>query len=375
MKARALSGDEPWVTAWDALRRRADDALERQGKFIPYVGGDPARFYRTLLPQAKAARDLALTWWITGDDRYATAANEIIARWVSARPLPGTTIPEDTDTLNKGMMIPRSIFPLIWAHDILAGKDAVPSDTSTAFIAWLPELLDPIEHGAQLWHENNFFDRQYYQNHQIGETMGLIAIAIATGDSDLLRHAVNSGEDERDFLDLLAGLILAPGDEVYYREPPGTAEPQAGEIIDRYRHFELAGHFGDYVTHPNRGTQYSLLSTSLLALSAQMLATNGLDLWDYVALGGETLRQPFEFYAPLYAANDSSLQGGFYAGETDRLGKGGDSRAIFELGAHHFPDSSAIASALIHPNRALEVSELLGSEILIFGASVDPRPE
>jgi len=148
---------------------------------------------------------------------------------------------------------------------------------------WLSLLVPQLKDAAHIWEENGYFDAQYFQNHQAGENMGLIAIAIMTGDADLLRYAVNSKENPRDFLDLIGGLILMPGDPIYYREPPGAPSPQAGEVIDRYRHFQMGGHHGDYVTYPNRGLQYCLLSANLLAISAQMLATNGLDLWNYQA--------------------------------------------------------------------------------------------
>jgi hypothetical protein len=82
-----------------------------------------------------------------------------------------------------------------------------------------------------------------------------------------------------------------------------------------------------------------MLSSHLLAITAQMLATNGLDLWDYRAAGGENLRLPFSFYAPIYSSMDATAQGGFFRGEQERMTLGGDSRAIFEIAAARYPRS------------------------------------
>ncbi len=375
MKSRALSGSPPWQDAWLALEKKARRAVEITPLFKTYTGTQSYDFYKTLLPQAQASRDLALAWWITGDPSYAEAARKILALWAEAEPAPGTGFAATPDELGKGMLIPRSILPMIWAYDILAGGAVLDESESHHFSAWLTALVPQIKDGARIWKEHHYFDHQYFQNHLAGENMGLIAIAVATGDTGLLRHAVNSLENDRDHLDLLEGLILMPGDPVYYREPPGAADPQAGEIIDRYRHFQMAGHFKDYMTYPNRGLQYCMLSSHLLAISAQILSNNGIDLWRHKAPGGESLELPFTFYAPIYAAMDSSLQGGFYSGETGRLCRGGDNRALFELAAFRYPHNRAIAAAIDWPGRATDESGLLGFEALIFGATTKPAGE
>ena len=376
MRERALSGQEPWQTAWSGLQARAESAIAQLRKFQPYTEDDPFDFYKALLPQAQAARDLALAWWITGDAKYAKAARQIIGIWTEAKPQPGTIFTKDHKSApNKGMLIPRSLLPMIWAYDILAGGDEMPENDRAAFTGWLQALVPQLKEGALIWEENGFFDAQFFQNHQAGENMGLVAIAVASGDADLLRFAVNSAENNRDFLNLVEGLILMPGDEVYYRDLPGAPAPQAGEIMDRYRHFQMAGHVDDYVTLPNRGLQYCLLSSHLLAITAQILATNGLDLWDYRAPGGENLRLPFAFYAPIYASMDASAEGGFYRGEQERMTSGGDSRAIFEIAAARYPDDPAIGRVLDRDGRTRDTTGLLGFEALIFGAKSAERAE
>ena len=288
--------------------------------------------------------------------------------------MPGTIFPADRPAAGvKGMMIPRSILPMIWAYDILAGGDALTEADRTGFTGWLRALVPQLKEGALYWKENGYFDAQYFQNHLAGENMGLVAIGITCGDAGLLSYAVNSAENTRDFLDLVEGLILMPGDEVYYRDLPGAPAPQAGEIIDRYRHFEMAGHADGYVSKPNRGLQYAMLSSHLLAITAQMLANNGLGLWSYQAPGGENLRLPFAFYAPIYASMDVSAQGGYYRGEQERITSGGDSRAIFEIAAARYPDDPAIGKVLQREGRAQDTTGLLGSEALIFGANPDGK--
>lgn len=369
MRTRALSGAPGWTEAWDSLRSRADAALLR--KATPYLGSEPYVFYNLMLPQAQAARDLALAWWISGESTYREAAATFIRRWADASPAPGTLFPSDASANGKGMLISRSTLPLLWAYDLLAGGDALTADEEAAFKAWVRQLVPQVKDGARIWKANGYFDHQFYQNHLAGENMGLVAMALTLGDETLLEYAFNTLANDRDFLDLCRGLILMPGDTVYYREPPGALAPQAGEIIDRYRHFQLGGHYADYVTYPNRGLQYCMLSANLLAISAQMLATNGIDAWNWTSDNGESLELPFTFYAPIYANQDASLQGGFYAGETSRLTQAGDVRALFEIAASAYPQNETIASALEWPGRWTDVSILLGNEALIFGGSPD----
>ena len=369
MRTRALSGEEPWQTAWNGLQARADAAIARLPKLEPYTGDDPFAFYNSLLPQAQATRDLALSWWISGDEKYADAARRIIGIWTAAKPQPGTVFTKDHKSApNKGMLIPRALLPMIWSYDILAGGDEIPDADQAAFTGWIQALVPQLKEGALIWEENGYFDAQFFQNHQAAENMGLVAIAITCGDANLLRFAVNSAENNRDFLNLVEGLILMPGDEPYHRDLPGAPAPQAGEIMDRYRHFEMAGHIDGYVTKPNRGIQYAMLSSHLLAITAQMLATNGVDLWSYRAPGGESLRLPFAFYAPIYSSMDAAAQGGFYRGEQERLTLGGAPRAIFEIAAARYPDDPAIGRVLDWDGRAKDTTDLLGFESLIFGA-------
>jgi hypothetical protein len=165
------------------------------------------------------------------------------------------------------------------------------------------------------------------------------------------------GVIDRDYTDLIEGLILMPGDETHHREPAHAPPPQKGEIYDRYRHF----------TAPMKGLQYTGLSMNLMAQIAEIGRHLGLDLWNYQAPGGETLRLPFEYYSDFYRLQDSGLKHGLYKGETDRIGQAGDSPAAFELGLARYPDSQPLRDLLWVIDRPIHRCHTLGPVLLTHG--------
>lgn len=369
---RAKSGEEPWGKAWAGLRHRAEQALTDGTLRKAYQGTDAFAFYRAIGPASAGARDLALAWWISGDSRFADAAKEILDAWAGAKPAPGTTFSADLKNRSQGMLIARGALGLIWAYDLLAGGKLLSEPEKAGFQGWLAQLVPVIKEGAKIWSDHDYFDRQYFQNHLVSDVMGLVAIGYALGDQALVQYAVNSEENDRDFLDLISGMILMPGDEPYYREPPGAPLPQAGEIIDRYRHFQMAGHAEDYVTHPERGLQYAILSTEQMYLIAEMIMQNGVDLYAYQAPGGETLELPAAFYADFYRLKDASIRGEFYRGETERIGKGGDKSGFFEMALRRYPGNESLRQLIASLDRGSQVTDLSGSTVLTHGIDLSP---
>jgi len=364
----AIASNNPLaVPGWERLQANAQLYLGVSPK--PYIGRDTGIFHRFALADARMARDLALAWRLGGDAAWAQRAAYILDRWSRAHPLPATNFGDSPMDNNKGMLIGRSLLPMMWAYDLLEGSPYLDPSVAANFRNWLRSLLPTIESAEAIWESNGYFDHQYVQNHQVGKLLGQLSIAITLGDEALYRRATDGPDNLLAYTHLLEQLILMPGDPVYYREPPGTVPPQAGEIVDRYRHFEMAGHMEGYVTYPLRGLQYCNLSLRLLSLCARMAEVNGLPLASYKAPGGEHLKHAFEFYAPFYSELDSSLRGGFYSGESERLALpgAGDRPAVFELGALLYPDAPDIRAPLAQSDRALDQTILVGHDALVFG--------
>ncbi len=156
MKKRALSGKEPFCRAWDLLKRRAEGSMAV--KPAPYQGTDAVQAYRAASGQAEAARDLALVWHITGDDRYAEKALEFLWTWSGSDPHALSKVIPDA---GSGMHLARSTMPLVWSYDLLHDHSAWTKEKRVRVESWLRLLEWHIKQGIRQWHENDYFNQQY----------------------------------------------------------------------------------------------------------------------------------------------------------------------------------------------------------------------
>lgn len=353
-RERIAGKQSPHVLGWEALLRRIETPLVIE----PYTGADPIAYYGQCLSQGERARDLALAYRLGGSDEHALAAIRILEAWSHGTPLPGTQLADDLrGSPGEGMYVGRGTFPMMYAADLLWDHPRFAGPPREAFTLWMEALVPVIKRGIDKWEDNGYYGGQDFQNHLAAHVLGLTAIATLLGDRELLQYAIDSPDNPRDFRELIAGLILMPGDAVHRREPATALAPRAGEIYDRYRHH----------TGPNRGLQYAHLSLELMSLVSEIGRHNGMDLWHFTAPGGETLRLPYEFYADFYALEDASLKGGFYAGETNSINKGSNNAALFELGLARFPDSPALQNVVRMSDRAKHSDHLAGPLLLTHG--------
>ncbi len=377
LREHVESEKQPWKWAWENLQKDAERYMAEKFQPMPYFGPDSKKCYDVLMRDAYAARDLAIAYYASGEKRYAEKAAMILAAWLPREgPLPGTAFDPELNYSSLGMLAARSIFPYLYAYDLLKGGGMIPEGADARLEEWLRSRAEQIREGARRWKDNDYFDKQYYQNHIVADAMGLMAIGITLGDEQMVRYAVDSPGNERDLKDLIAGIILMEGEKPYYREP-GDWPVQTGEIADRYRHFEIGGHYKDYVTKPNRGLQYCGLSTTLLMIAAEMGRLNGIDLWGYVAPGGETLRLPLEFYSGFYYLKSDTIQGGFYTGEKPWInGNESCTWTMWEVGNKRLPGEKKF-EAVLEANRGGKYMplHLLGPVALTHAVALTPEQE
>lgn len=370
IRQRIREGVEPTVSSWAKVQATVDNLVQNDWQPKPYTGEDAGLFYKNLWRDASATRDLALAWQIGGNEEHARRAIAAIIAWTQAKPLPASHFDPELAYPNAGMLVARSSIQLLWAYDLLYQHPDFDYEDKMRAEGWFRLCEAWIKIGHHRWAVNDYFDKQYFQNHLAADAMTLTAIGYALNDRNLVQYALDSEKNDRDFADLIEGMILMEGDEPYYREPE-KKPVQTGEIIDRYRHYEIGGHYKDYVTKPNRGLQYCILSLNLMSITAELHYQHGLNMFEYAAPGGENLELVFSFYAPFYAAMDSSLQGGFYAGETERMTGGGDFPAVFEFGHRHYPENERIIEVLIKRDRTAHRTLLLGWPPLLYGEPLD----
>ena len=369
MRRNALSGKEPYKTCYEALSAEGKTVLD--GEWVPdvYTGDDGMSFYLHCQRDGGMTRNLAILWQITKDPAYADAAAGILQAWTEDDEYPGIRINDSTDGGNGGMLASRGIFPFMYAYDLLMADGRLPRQLCLRFEGWLRALVPVIKEGERRWKFNNYYDRQYFQNHLAAATVGLFSIAVMLRDEGLLNYSFDSRDNERDVLDLVQGSILMEGDDAYYREP-GDWPVHDGEVYDRYRHFSMGGHYKDYVTKQDRGLQYCNLTGSLLVIAAEICRNNGFDLYGWTGEHGERIPLIWEHYARYYSTHDCS--GSIYEGEEWYININDEATSAFwEIANARFPGNQDYVSVLAANDRTKYSNmHLFGPVVLTHGRDI-----
>ena len=310
---------------------------------------DMGTLYKYMKGPSVLSLHRAVAYYLTDDaDKkatYATGSVEILYSWANACKdvdYPINAEESDEPTVGAGMYLARVAWPFFVVYYCLKGSEYISSEQETVIVAWFRNIEKAIKASINSWDNNDYFGKQYWNNQLAAHMWGLLSIGYALEDASLVQYAIDSDDNPRDFYELIQNCIFMEGDTPCSRESSGTAV-QTGEIYDRYRH----------ETAPLKGLQYTSLTLQILSSAARTCFNNGIDMYAYTAPTGENLRLAYEFYAPFYTELDSSLKGGYYAGETERLTKAGDMQGLYELGLNAYPDSEAIKGVIaVISNRA-----------------------
>jgi hypothetical protein len=332
-------------TSYNSLIIRCNGGLN----FTPniYAGTNPNTYFDQMRTQAGLVRNLALGYKLTQNPLYAQKAAAIIRTWAETC----SNITYDLET-GTSMLLARCNYPLICAYDLLKETSYIDITTKNITENWFRNLIPQFVQSVNYWNQNDYFDKQDYQNHVVAHSMGLLAMGYVLKDHETIHYALCSSANPRNIYKLITGCIFMVGDAVHHRESTTAPAPANGEIYDRYRH----------KTAPLKGLQYSHLTLSLLTISAKMSYNNGLNLFTYTAPTGENLRLSHEYYSDYYRLMNSCIKSNFYCGETDRIGLADDNPGMFEIGYQYYPTSNPL-NALLESgsfNRGTAYMDMLG---------------
>ncbi|MFD1628752.1 alginate lyase family protein [Pseudopedobacter beijingensis] len=369
MRENVLSGTEPWKTSWGNLKHQLDSYVDK-GTPKVYRGNISMAFYQAAIKEGSMARDLSIAYQITKDKAYANKAIEIIKSWSSEEGgLAGLSFDSTKYYPNTGMLVSRGVFTFLYAYDLLAADKLIDKKTEKQFKNWLRILVPHIKEGARRWEINDYFGKQYYQNHIAADAVGLLSLGVILRDNQLVKYAYDGQDNPRNIKNVIEGLILMKDQKPYSGEP-GSWPVQDGEIMDRYRHFAL--HHYQETTKPNRALQYAGLSTNLLVIAAEIAQLNGLDLYGWKAATGEEIKQPLLFYADFYIQKDASIKGGFYDGETYWINTNNQATfSLWEVAHSRYPSEAKFKEVLKNNDRSSGDLHLLGPVLLTHGRSID----
>ena len=328
---------------------RADTGFEYDVESVTtatkQLNNDNGTWYKRVTGPALLAMHHALAWGICEDDstnkaKYAQKAVEILMSWANAckdveYPV-GTEGTDEEPSTGAGMYLARGLFPFFVVYDILMDTEYISAEQDAVIRGWFTNVVTHIKASMNAWDNNDYFNKQYYQNHLCAHMWGLLSIGYLLEDPSLVQFAIDHEDNPRDFYELIQGAVFMEGDTPCHREAATAPAPKTGEIYDRYRHD----------TGPLKGLQYASLTLQCLSSAARACKNNGIDMYAYTAPTGENLKLAYEFYAPFYTQMKSDLEHGYYAGEDDRIAKAGDMRGLFELGYNAYPESTKIKAVL-----------------------------
>ena len=298
---------EPWLTSWQNVLKKANASLTAEPS--PYVGTSSTEYRLAACNDFISARSLALAYRNTGDETYLNRAIDYLMAYASPALRPGTDDYLDysgVETSDGQPDIGLNIaVPLTTACDAYSLIYPYMNDSDKAlFESWIEEEVSLVKKGHQYWIDNDYYWNQIGNNHITSHLMGMICAAYVLEDDALLTYAINSAQNDSDLLEMLDRPILMEGDTVFHRDPQSTFTD--GEIYDRYRVVD---------TTPN-GFGYAMYHLKFLTYSAFVMQNNGLDFFRYEGTNGENLLLSYKAYAPYLIANDPSINGGYYNGNS-----------------------------------------------------------
>ena len=242
--AKAAQGIEPWATARTELIADADNALEEKPN--PAVNLDIPGTEGPFVDDTARAYNLALAYALTGDERYAQGARDIIMAWVDTTETLVNACPEHGGC-QTSLIVARVVPGFVFAADLLQGSNAFSAADAAALKTWLKDLILPeLPTRDGNWGDAGDFSRT--------------AINAYLGDDAGFAAALDEWKSRMD---------AVPSD----------------------------GHLPDEVRRGTDGLSYTQEALMYKIGVARIAELRGVDLWTYVGKGGATLKTAVDLLA------------------------------------------------------------------------------
>jgi len=294
LQARIAAGAQPTADAYARVRRDAERQLDRRPHapatwYVPdfYRNAEGHRAAKLgLQDDANAAYLLALVYRMEGDERFARSAARLIDGWPA-----GVRTASRKD--DSALSFCYHFSAMIFAADLLRQWDGWPAARQAAFRRFLKETALPL---STMDRPNNW-----------GSWGVVLTVAAAA-------H--------------LGDRPLFDGGVARWRQLIGSQIAADGHLVHEVR--RNGGRSGLWYSH------FSLLPQTI---AAEIARVNGVDLFEYRAPNGRSLRLAFERLAP-WADRPETFP--YWKGSPGEL-HGAGYAAYFEILAAHWPDADATA--------------------------------
>ena len=207
---------------------------------------------------------LALAGYLLKDDRYAQHAAWLVRTWfldpqtkMNPHMRYGQAVPGRKKGRGAGIIDTRYFIRVLDSVALLNETDAWSDADQAAFVAWMKEYLDWLQHDPM-----GVDEAGKRNNHGTWYDAQVAAIAMFVGERELARQIVERAKTKR-----IAKCI----------QPDGRQPEELGRT---------------------KGLHYSVFNMSAMSILARIGEHLGIDLWHYQAPNGSSLRRGLEFVRP-----------------------------------------------------------------------------
>lgn len=371
-KEMANKGIEPYASSLKHIINKAEYALAIGPKPYYEVSCQDYRF--AACDDFVHARYLALAYYNTRDRKYLDAAVSFLKTYSESSPMLGTSIdtsghldysnPKINGKSDIGLNIGLPLTAACEAYSII--YPYVDEADRASIENWIRIEAELVIEGHEYWIVNDYYDKQYGNNHLTCHLMAIIAAAYTLEDDDLLSYALEGSDtNPKFFSEMIESAILMYGDDVWLGTPGDIDDRFAeGEIYDRYRVVQ------------NKGFGYSLYHLKFLTNCATVLYNNGIDYFIFYGEGGENLLLPFKTYSEYILDFDKItdaegiIKSGHYAGSPLNLT---DAYSLYILGYYHYKDEDIAEVIKFLAERGVKIEDIElfgGSTAYIYGTFI-----
>lgn len=329
VKRRIQEGAQPYATAYSSFIGVANNSLELSPDpfhmdnigditfgWCSSPGGEDDSLndlVSKLLKDSSRARNLAIAFLLTDDQRYADKAKAFMNAWIEH----GTLVNyykfnidfnrASFDGIEQGFCNKSWNMALdsIWqAYGLINFSDAYAILTRNGYSISEPEksllgswirndLLPATNSSCHAWTRwadahptSSSYTRYRSDNHLSWCVAGWAAAAAALNDEAIWKYAFNGGE----FDDGFSGMYANPSS---FEAQIGRAILSTGEIYDQQVREE-----------EHKGVHYGYFSMWALSLAAQIAEVHkGINYWTFIGSQGGSLAAAYDYYAP-YCSGD-----------------------------------------------------------------------
>lgn len=250
MVTKVEANATPWITSWDMLtsNEHSSETYAPDPQSIIYRGDDGTHGenYQVLYNDVHAAYALALRWKITGDDKYADTAVEILNGW-------GSTLTELTGTSDAALAAGIYGYQFANAAEIMSNYTGWAAEDQTAFGDMMVDVFYSINTDFLTRHNDAETDH-YWANWDLCNMASILSIAILTDDQDKFDEAIDYFEN-------------------------GVGNGQINNFT--WELHDVDGKVLGQGQEAGRDQGHATLDFSLVGAFAQMAYNQGVDLFEY----------------------------------------------------------------------------------------------